>query len=310
MRGRFAEIGRYLLVGSTNTLSTLAVYQLLVTILSPAVAYALAWLVGLVIVAVAYPKFVFGVPGGWARGGAIAIAYAAVFAVGLLLIALLELPDDSQPARYFRRLGGHDHHELLRKPAGDCAYPQPTERSLTASTARIGSVKRELCHPRSPGQPGLGIARSSKPRRFPLLPQVRGRRLRDIRHDGRPGGFRREVQPRRQHWFLNEKSGLPFRTPAFCSVSRGQRRFGEKEYRAPSVTPGVALRPRTQARFSATAMQVMVSALSKFLLFGPASDRQIAFLSRAAKVWSSALFQRSIRRLRIESYARRLAQVP
>ena len=62
-----------------------------------------------------------------------------------------------------------------------------------------------------------------------------------------PGrGFPREVQPRRQHWFLNEKSGFPFRTPAFCSVSRGQRRLGEKEYRAPSVTPGVALRPRTQ----------------------------------------------------------------
>jgi hypothetical protein len=65
---------------------------------------------------------------------------------------------------------------------------------------------------------------------------------------GVPGGFRREVQPRRQHWFLNEKSGFPFRTPAFCSVSRGQSRLGEKEYRAPSVTSGVALRPRTQAR--------------------------------------------------------------
>ena len=60
------------------------------------------------------------------------------------------------------------------------------------------------------------------------------------------GRFRREVQPRRQHWFLNEKSGFPFRTPAFCSVSRGQRRLGEKEYRAPSVTQGVALRVRTQ----------------------------------------------------------------
>jgi hypothetical protein len=68
----------------------MAVYELLVTILSPAVAYALAWLVGLVIVAVAYPKIVFRVTGGWARGGAIAITYAAVFAVGLLLIALLE----------------------------------------------------------------------------------------------------------------------------------------------------------------------------------------------------------------------------
>src|ERR1700722_11528568 len=74
---------------------------------------------------------------------------------------------------------------------------------------------------------------------------------RDGGNDGalpqRLGGFRREVQPRRQDWFLNEKSGFPFRTPAFCSVSRGQRRLGEEEYRAPSVTPGVALRPRTQA---------------------------------------------------------------
>ena len=60
------------------------------------------------------------------------------------------------------------------------------------------------------------------------------------------GGFRREVQPRRQHWSLNRKSGFPFRTPAFCSVSEGQRRLGEKEHRACSVTPGVALRVRTQ----------------------------------------------------------------
>jgi hypothetical protein len=60
------------------------------------------------------------------------------------------------------------------------------------------------------------------------------------------GRFRREVQPRRQHRFLNEKSGFPFRMPALCSVSTGQRRLGEKEYRAPSVTQGVALRPRTQ----------------------------------------------------------------
>jgi putative flippase GtrA len=90
MRGRFAEIGRYLLMGSANTLSTMAVYQLLVTILSPAGAYALAWLVGLIIVAVAYPKVVFRVTGGWARGGAIAITYAVVFAVGLLLIRLLD----------------------------------------------------------------------------------------------------------------------------------------------------------------------------------------------------------------------------
>jgi putative flippase GtrA len=90
MQGRVAEIGRFLLAGSANTLSTMAVYQLLVTISSPAVAYSLAWLIGLVIVAVAYPKLVFRVTCGWARGGAIAITYAVVFAVGLLLIKLLD----------------------------------------------------------------------------------------------------------------------------------------------------------------------------------------------------------------------------
>lgn len=90
MQGRIAEIGRYLFAGSANTLSTMAIYQLLVTILKPAMAYSLAWLVGLLIVAVAYPKFVFGVTRGWARGGAIAITYATVFVVGLLLIKLLD----------------------------------------------------------------------------------------------------------------------------------------------------------------------------------------------------------------------------
>jgi putative flippase GtrA len=96
MQGRIAEIGRFLFFGSANTLSTMVVYQLLVTISRPAVAYSLAWLVGLLIVAVAYPKFVFRVNGSWARGGAIAITYVVVFLTGLFLITLLEsltIPD-------------------------------------------------------------------------------------------------------------------------------------------------------------------------------------------------------------------------
>ena len=84
----------------------------------------------------------------------------------------------------------------------------------------------------------------------------------------RGGGFRREVQPRRQHWFLNEKSGFPFRTPAFCSVSRGQRRLGEEEYRAPSVTPGVALRPRTQGATFRSLMNNFAIAVSLSLQHG------------------------------------------
>jgi hypothetical protein len=37
---------------------------------------------------------------------------------------------------------------------------------------------------------------------------------------GEQGGFRREVQPRRQHWFLNGKSGFAFRTPPFARFPR------------------------------------------------------------------------------------------
>ena len=33
-------------------------------------------------------------------------------------------------------------------------------------------------------------------------------------------GFRREVQPRRQHWFLNRKSRFPFRTPPSARFPR------------------------------------------------------------------------------------------
>jgi hypothetical protein len=72
------------------------------------------------------------------------------------------------------------------------------------------------------------------------------------------GGFRREVQPRRQHWFLKRRPGFPFRTPAFCSVSKGQRRLGEKEYRASSVTPGVALRVGIQGCSATPPLKVLL----------------------------------------------------
>ena len=62
----------------------------------------------------------------------------------------------------------------------------------------------------------------------------------------KPGGFRHEVQPVDSIDSSSESSGFPFQISAFCSVSRGRRRFGEKEYPALSVTPGVALRVGTQ----------------------------------------------------------------
>ena len=122
-------------------------------------------------------------------------------------------------------------------------------RLPTICTARRSCTTELEASSRTGSSPGAGNqlrhsqnCRRSLERRYrprPLACLVRNSSL-------AAGGFRREVQPRRQHWFLNEKSGFPFRTPAFCSASRGRRRLGEKEYRAASVTPGVALRPRTQ----------------------------------------------------------------
>jgi hypothetical protein len=43
------------------------------------------------------------------------------------------------------------------------------------------------------------------------------------------------------------KVGFPIPNPRLLLGFQGTKRLGEKEYRAPSVTPGVALRPGTQA---------------------------------------------------------------
>ena len=48
-----------------------------------------------------------------------------------------------------------------------------------------------------------------------------------------------------------QKVGFPIPNAAFCSDSKGQRRLGEKEYRAHSVKRGVALRVGIQAGISA-----------------------------------------------------------
>jgi putative flippase GtrA len=51
---------RFVAVGAANTLGTLLLYQLLLFVMPYAVAYALAWLAGLVFVNFAYPRFVYG----------------------------------------------------------------------------------------------------------------------------------------------------------------------------------------------------------------------------------------------------------
>src|SRR3984957_15393949 len=67
------------------------------------------------------------------------------------------------------------------------------------------------------------------------------------------GGFRREVQPRRQHWFLNEKSGFPFRKRvgqqtgclSWCRESRELR-----QPRQPSRLPDCQELPLSRSRRS------------------------------------------------------------
>jgi hypothetical protein len=54
------------------------------------------------------------------------------------------------------------------------------------------------------------------------------------------------VQPRRQHWFLDRKPGFPFGTPPSARFPRDKDGSARRKSRARSVTPGVALRVRTQ----------------------------------------------------------------
>ena len=89
MRSLFAEICRFLLAGSANTLLTMTVFQALVTLVTPLIAYSIAWLGGLLFVAIIYPTSVFRVKRSWLGGAALALVYATVFVVGLLLIKLL-----------------------------------------------------------------------------------------------------------------------------------------------------------------------------------------------------------------------------
>lgn len=79
------ELSRFLAAGLGNSVLTLAAYQVLVTVLSPAYAYAAAWTIGIVLVAVFYPTFVFRVRATALSKGVISAIYLGSFVVGLIL---------------------------------------------------------------------------------------------------------------------------------------------------------------------------------------------------------------------------------
>lgn len=91
---------RFLVAGLANTGLTIAAYQVAVTFLSPPVAYALAWALGLVFVYFVYPSRVF-VGGRNDRRSRILtiIVYLAGFGIGqVALLAFIATGGDQRAA--------------------------------------------------------------------------------------------------------------------------------------------------------------------------------------------------------------------
>lgn len=55
----FGDGVRFIIVGAGNTVFTLLIYQIIVSILSPLIAYYLSWLIGLLVLFFAFPAYVF-----------------------------------------------------------------------------------------------------------------------------------------------------------------------------------------------------------------------------------------------------------
>jgi putative flippase GtrA len=80
------EFSRFTIAGGLNTLLTIGIYQVTLTLLGPNVAYMTAWLAGLVIVSLAYPKLVFRLQTTLLKRMALASQYIGVFLSGIFLL--------------------------------------------------------------------------------------------------------------------------------------------------------------------------------------------------------------------------------
>lgn len=81
---------RFALVGAGNTLFTLAVFQLLLFWLSPLPSYYLSWAIGLAVLLVAFPSYVFkgSTATVWRTISTVAIYLASLLIGGVLLSEL------------------------------------------------------------------------------------------------------------------------------------------------------------------------------------------------------------------------------
>jgi putative flippase GtrA len=91
---------RFLLAGAANTLGTLAVYFLLLYVLPPFPAWALAFATGIAFVSVVYPRFVFRTRGTAAgvAGNAVYYLFSFLLSEGLLSVAIHWLDLDARLA--------------------------------------------------------------------------------------------------------------------------------------------------------------------------------------------------------------------
>jgi putative flippase GtrA len=86
----FNRLLRFLSAGLINTALTFCLFQALLLLASPSIAYTSAWLVGVVIVVIAYPDKVFGEGNtSWQVRLVYGCLYVVTFFMGLLLLGYL-----------------------------------------------------------------------------------------------------------------------------------------------------------------------------------------------------------------------------
>lgn len=92
------NISRFLVAGTLNTGITIIIYQSLIFIISPSMSYCISWCVGVILVSVIYPYFVFRANKTSSSNLSIkfALIYIICFFVGLafnqVLILIFNIP--------------------------------------------------------------------------------------------------------------------------------------------------------------------------------------------------------------------------
>lgn len=82
---------RFVIAGAFNTLMSIALYQVMLFVTMPSIAYAITWLAGIIFVAVAYPSVVFiDVSLSRHNSAVTVVIYICSFLLGLLVISFAE----------------------------------------------------------------------------------------------------------------------------------------------------------------------------------------------------------------------------